>query len=127
MRLRRRHIQLNRGGVTRQEIVEILLQCRVYAGVSAFMTAVTAAKKTFEAAEGAGVKRLCLATKCILSIAPLSSQRLRIFTLSTVDFSRLKAYYICTNASGDTCDESDTSVERFLNYQLVRKHFHGCA
>ena len=42
-----------RNGVTKQEIVEILLQVAVYAGVPAFMTAVTAAKKAFEAVEGA--------------------------------------------------------------------------
>ena len=42
-----------RVGVTRQEIIEILLQVAVYAGVPAFMTAVTAAKKAFEAAESA--------------------------------------------------------------------------
>ncbi len=42
-----------RNGVTKQEIVEILLQVAVYAGVPAFMTAVTAAKKAFEAVEEA--------------------------------------------------------------------------
>ena len=42
-----------RVGVTKQEIVEILLQVAVYAGVPAFMTAVTTAKKAFEAVEGA--------------------------------------------------------------------------
>ncbi len=42
-----------RVGVTRQEIIEILLQVAVYAGVPAFMTAVTAARKAFEAGESA--------------------------------------------------------------------------
>ena len=40
-----------RNGVTKQEVVEILLQVAVYAGVPAFMTATTAAKKAFEALE----------------------------------------------------------------------------
>ena len=38
-------------GVTREEIVEIVLQVSVYAGVPASMNAITAAKKAFEAAE----------------------------------------------------------------------------
>ena len=42
-----------RVGVTKQEIVEVLLQVAVYAGVPAFMTAVTTAKKAFEAVEAA--------------------------------------------------------------------------
>ena len=42
-----------RNGVTRQEIIEILLQVAVYAGVPAFMTAVTATKKAFAAMEEA--------------------------------------------------------------------------
>ena len=42
-----------RVGATKQEIIEILLQVAVYAGVPAFMTAVPVAKKAFEAMEGA--------------------------------------------------------------------------
>ncbi|MFW2545557.1 carboxymuconolactone decarboxylase family protein [Primorskyibacter sp. 2E107] len=38
-------------GVSRKEIVEIVLQVSVYAGVPACMNAITAAKKAFEAAE----------------------------------------------------------------------------
>lgn len=38
-------------GVSREEIVEIVLQVSVYAGVPACMNAITAAKKAFEAAE----------------------------------------------------------------------------
>lgn len=38
-------------GVTREEIVEIVLQVSVYAGVPACMNAITAAKKAFHAAE----------------------------------------------------------------------------
>ncbi|EPX84087.1 carboxymuconolactone decarboxylase family protein [Salipiger mucosus] len=38
-------------GVNREEIVEIVLQVSVYAGVPACMNAITAAKKAFEAAE----------------------------------------------------------------------------
>lgn len=38
-------------GVTRGEIVEIVLQVSVYAGVPACMNAVTAAKKAFQTAE----------------------------------------------------------------------------
>jgi 4-carboxymuconolactone decarboxylase len=37
-------------GVTREEIVEIVLQVSVYAGVPACMNAITAAKKAFQAA-----------------------------------------------------------------------------
>ncbi len=37
-------------GVSREEIVEIVLQVSVYAGVPACMNAITAAKKAFEAA-----------------------------------------------------------------------------
>ena len=38
-------------GVSREEIVEIVLQVSVYAGVPACMNAITAAKQAFEAAE----------------------------------------------------------------------------
>ncbi|CAN0590702.1 unnamed protein product [Ectocarpus sp. 12 AP-2014] len=38
-------------GVGREEIIEIVLQVSVYAGVPACMNAITAAKKAFEAAE----------------------------------------------------------------------------
>lgn len=38
-------------GVTRKEIVEIVLQVSVYAGVPACMNAITTAKKAFHAAE----------------------------------------------------------------------------
>ena len=38
-------------GVSREEIVEIVLQVSVYAGVPACMNAITAAKKAFEASE----------------------------------------------------------------------------
>lgn len=38
-------------GVSREEIVEIVLQVSVYAGVPACMNAITAAKKAFEVAE----------------------------------------------------------------------------
>ncbi|WP_417818284.1 carboxymuconolactone decarboxylase family protein [Tritonibacter scottomollicae] len=40
-------------GVRRGEIVEIVLQVSVYAGVPACMNAITAAKKAFEAAGNA--------------------------------------------------------------------------
>lgn len=39
-------------GVTREEIVEIVLQVSVYAGVPACMNAITEAKKAFQTAEG---------------------------------------------------------------------------
>ena len=42
-------------GVTRQEIVEIVLQVSVYAGIPACMNAITAAKKAFYATEGSGL------------------------------------------------------------------------
>ncbi|QFT61780.1 carboxymuconolactone decarboxylase family protein [Roseivivax sp. THAF30] len=41
-------------GVSREEIVEIVLQASVYAGVPASMNAITAAKKAFEAVEKSG-------------------------------------------------------------------------
>ena len=40
-------------GVRREEIVEILLQMSVYAGVPAFMNGVAVAKKVFDAADAA--------------------------------------------------------------------------
>ncbi len=39
-------------GVSRKEIIEIVLQVSVYAGVPACMNAITAAKAAFQAAEG---------------------------------------------------------------------------